>query len=90
MHQAVVHGFLVRIQPGSYLGGGFRGGAKGRPYFPQQGQEGPRGLFAGLHAGLVVGVDVHEGGIEGDGALKQGDQLAERFISRCSSSSTIR
>lgn len=46
MHEAMVHGFLVRIQPGSHLGGGFRGGSQSPPYPAQQGQEETRRFFA--------------------------------------------
>lgn len=35
------------------------------------------GFFASFHAGLVVGVDVDEGGVESDGAFVEGDELAD-------------
>ena len=36
-----------------------------------------RRLLAGFHAGLVVGVDIHQFAVETDGALEQSDQGAE-------------
>ena len=35
------------------------------------------GFFAGFDAGLVVGVDVDEGGVEADGAFEEGDENAD-------------
>ena len=40
-------------------------------------EEGSSGLLAGFHAGLVVGVDVDQRGVERDGALEEGDEQAE-------------
>ena len=36
------------------------------------------GFFAGFDAGLMVGVDVDEGGVEADGAFEEADEHAER------------
>ena len=45
--------------------------------FGERGQESGGGLFAGFDAGLVVGVDVDQAGVEGHGAFERGDEGAE-------------
>ena len=35
------------------------------------------GFFASFNAGLMVGVDVHQAGVEADGTLKQSDEHAQ-------------
>ena len=45
---------------------------------PLEGQHRGRRLLARLDARLVVGVDVHQRGVEADGPLEQRDQHADR------------
>ena len=57
--------------------GGLRLGRKRGAHLTEQGEEYGCGLFAGLHAGLMIGVDVDETGVEADGAFVESDQGAE-------------
>ncbi len=45
--------------------------------FELEGDDGGGGFFAGFDAGLVVGVDVDEVGVEADGAFEEGDEDAD-------------
>ena len=53
---------------------GGEGGADGGEVVEEDGG----GFFAGFDAGLVVGVDVDEGGVEANGAFEEADEHAER------------
>ena len=53
------------------------GGEEGGEDASLEGENAGSGFFAGLDAGLVMGVDVDEGGVESDGAFKEGDEGAD-------------
>ena len=51
-------------------------GRKGCEHLRLQGQDGRGRLLAGLDAGLVVGVDADQAGVEADGSLEERDEPA--------------
>ena len=80
--EGVVEGFggVGEVQGGGELvgGEGVAGvGAEVGEDFGLELDHGGGGLFAGFYAGLVVGVDVDERGVEADGALVEGDERAD-------------
>ena len=57
---------------------GVLGGGEGGGEFQFKGNDGAGGFLAGFDAGLVVGIDADERGVETDDAFVEGDQHAER------------
>ena len=71
-------GVIGGVEGGGDLVGG-AGGAGGEvgEDFRREGDDGGGGFFAGFDAGLVVGVDVDELGVEADGTFEEGDEDAD-------------
>ena len=77
MSESVVNVFGVGADFGSDGVGGFWLGGEVATNLAEEIEENTGGFLARLDAWLVVGVDVDQRSVEGDGALEEGDELAE-------------
>ena len=79
MTQNPKDGFIGAIPEGqaNFIGGAGHTVGQDRFHTTLKVENRCRCLLAGFHAGLVVGVDVHQFAVETDGTLEQSDQGAE-------------
>ena len=77
MNQGVEDFLRIAADGGGNILGTFSVGGHMATNFVEHVEELGCGSLTGFNSGLVVGVDVHQRGVESYGALKEGDEVAQ-------------